>query len=176
MRSFKSTLLLACLAATAATAATAVSAALATPVEVSFVNPPGFSDAGSTVWERDANLRALAEHLQSLGARYLSADQTLKVEVLDVDLAGSMRPSVRAGHDLRVVRGAADWPRINLRYTLQGGGQPGLSGEESVADLDYSHGFTAQRASRPLHYEEHMLDVWFKARLVERRAPAGGRP
>ena len=172
MRFFKPALMLACLAATAATAATAAAAA----VEVSFVNPPGFSDAGSTVWEREANLRALTEHLQSLGARYLSADQTLKVEVLDVDLAGSMRPSERAGRDLRVVRGGADWPRINLRYTLQGGGQPGLSGEESVADLDYSHGFTAQRASRPLHYEEHMLDVWFKARLVERRTPAGGRP
>ncbi len=169
MRFFKPALILVSLATTAATAA-------ATPVEVSFVNPPGFSDAGSTVWEREANLRALTEHLQSLGARYLSADQTLKVVVLDVDLAGSMRPSGRAGHDLRVVRGGADWPRINLRYTLQGGGQPGLSGEESVADLDYSHGFTAQRASRPLHYEEHMLDVWFKARLVERRAPAGGRP
>lgn len=165
MRSFKPALIFAFLATAAATAA------VATPVEVSYVNPPGFSDAGSTVWEREANLRALTEHLQSLGARYLSADQTLRVEVLDVDLAGSMQPSARAGRDLRVVKGAADWPRINLRYTLQGGGQPGLSGEESLADLDYSHGFTAQRASRPLHYEEHMLDVWFKSRLVERRMP-----
>ena len=164
MRFFKPALMLACLAATAA--------AVATPVEVSFVNPPGFSDAGSTPWEREANLRGLAEHLQALGTRYLSADQTLKVQVLDVDLAGAMRPSARAGRDLRVVNGGADWPRINLRYTLQGGGQPGLSGEESVADLDYSHGFTAQRAARPLHYEEHMLDAWFKARFVERRAPA----
>ena len=176
MRLFKPALMLVCLAATAATVAAAATPATTTAVEVSFVNPPGFSDAGSTVWEREANLRALTEHLQSLGARYLSADQTLKVEVLDVDLAGSMRPSARAGRDLRVVRGGADWPRINLRYTLQGGGQPGLSGEESLADLDYSHGFTAQRASRPLHYEEHMLDVWFKTRLVERRTPASGRP
>ena len=170
MRFFKPTLMLACLAATAATAAAAPL------VEVSFVNPPGFSDAGSTVWEREANLRALTQHLQSLGARYLSSDQALKVEVLDVDLAGALRPSAHAGRDLRVVRGGADWPRINLRYTLQGGGQPGLSGEESLADLDYSHGFTAQRASRPLHYEEHMLDEWFKARFVQRRPPASGRP
>ena len=164
MRLFKPALLLSCLAASA------VSAALATPVDVSFVNPPGFADAGSTAWERDANLRTLAEHLQALGARYLSADQVLKVEVLDVDLAGTMRPSLRAGRDLRVVRGGADWPRITLRYSLEGGGQPGLSGEESLADLDYSHRFTGQRATRPLHYEEHMLDVWFKARFVERRA------
>lgn len=57
MRSFKPALLLACLAATAATA---VPAALATPVDVSFVNSPGFSDAGSAGWERDANLLSLA--------------------------------------------------------------------------------------------------------------------
>ena len=163
MRSFKSTLLLACLAATAA------SAALAKPVDVSFVNPPGFSDAGSTAWERDANLLALAKHLQALGARHLSADQVLKVEVLDVDLAGSIRPWPRAGRDLRVVKGGADWPRITLRYSLEGGSKPGLSGEESLADLNYTRGFTGQRATRPLHYEEHMLDVWFKARILERR-------
>ena len=169
MRSFKPALLLACLAATAATAVTAVSSALATPVDVSFVNPPGFSDAGIAGWERDANLLSLAKHLQALGARHLSADQVLKVEVLDVDLAGSMRPWPRAGRDLRVVEGGADWPRITLRYSLQGGGKPGLSGEESLADLNYTRGFTGQRATRPLHYEEHMLDVWFKARIVERR-------
>ncbi len=156
--------LLSCIAAAASSGAHAGS------VTVSFVNAPGFSDAGSTRWDDGDDLRALARHLQALGLRYLPADQALKVEMLDVDLAGTVRPSHRAGRDLRVVTGGADWPRIKLRYTLEASGKPLLSGEESVADMNYSHGLAGERGSDPLHFEKNMLDGWFKARFVARRA------
>ena len=166
MRLDSRALLLSCITATVA------STAAAGTVTVSFVNAPGFSDAGSTPWEEKSNLHALAQHLQGLGQRLLPADQVLKVEVLDVDLAGTMRPSRRAGADLRIVRGGADWPRINLRYTLEVNGKPWRSGEESVADMNYSNGLVGVRGSEPLHYEKHMLDAWFKARFAERSAAA----
>ena len=95
-----------------------------------------------------------------------------KVEVLDVDLAGSTRPSRRGGFDLRVVRGKGDWPRISLRYTLEEDGKPVRSGEEAVEDMDYTHGLVGYRKSVPLYYEKRMLDKWFRARFAEGRAAA----
>ncbi len=171
MRLSTPALLLSCI--TAAAASAAVSVAAAGTVTVSFVNQARHSDAGTTPWEEAANLRALAGHLQALGKRHLPADQLLKVEMLDVDLAGTTRPSRKAGRDVRVVKGMADWPRISLRYALQADGKPLLSGEETVADMNYSRGLASARDADPLHFEKHMLDVWFKARFVERRAAGG---
>ena len=147
--------------------------AAAGDVTVSFAKQAGYSDAGPSPWEEQATLDALAKHLRALGQRHLPADQLLKVEVLDVDLAGIVRPSRRTGTPLRVVNGGADWPRITLRYTLEAPGQAPRSAEEAVTDLDYAHRLGASRATEALHYEKQMLDAWFKARFVERRAVAG---
>jgi hypothetical protein len=166
MRIHSHTLLLA-LATVAASPGTA-----AGEVSVSAAKPARFSDAGATPAAERATLEALTRHLQALGKRYLPADQTLKVEMLDIDLAGAVRPSARAGADLRILNGGADWPRIKLRYVLESNGQPLLGGEESVADMDYANGFSGTRGADPLRHEKRMLDAWFKARLVERRAAA----
>lgn len=160
-------LIISCLGAAAA------AGALAGTVNVSYTNAPGFSDAGTSRADKDSNLRALAEHLQALGQRYLPADQVLKVEVIDVNLAGTVHPTRRsAGTEIRVLRNGADWPRIDLRYTLESNGKTLRSGEETVADMNYMHGFSGVRGSEPLYYEKHMLDEWFKARFVEGR-PGG---
>ena len=150
-------------------AAAVASDATAGTVTVSFVNASSFSDAGPTRWEEDANLKALASHLQGLGQKYLPADQVLKFEVLDVDLAGTTRPSRRSGTNVRFVKGGVDGPRISLRYTLEVNGNPARSGEESLADINYARGLTTARESAPLFYEKRMLDEWFKARFVEGR-------
>ena len=153
-------------------AAVAASDAAAGTVTVSFVNASSFSDAGSTPWEEDANLKALSSHLQGLGQKYLPADQVLKFEVLDVDLAGTTRPSRRSGTNVRIVKGGADWPRIGLRYRLESNGNPTRSGEESVADINYTRGLATARESASLFYEKRMLDEWFKARFVEGLNPS----
>lgn len=155
-----------------ATAVTAVTAAVAGTVTVAFVDAPRYADAGATPWEREANLKVLTQHLQRLGERHLPEGQTLAVEVLDVDLAGTLRPSRRAGADLRVVKGGADWPRIHLRYSLAVPGQPARAGEESLADMNYTRGMAGARASEPLRYEKQLLDSWFKARFVEGQSAA----
>jgi hypothetical protein len=94
----------------------------------------------------------------------LPAGHHLKVEVLDVDLAGTLRQSPR-GASVRVLRAGADWPRIHLRYTLESGGKAAASGDEWVADMDYARGVSGFRDSLPLYYEKRMLDAWFKARF-----------
>jgi len=167
MRQFTRALLLSCISAVAATTAAAGS------VNVSLVNAPGFADAGTTRRDKQDNLQALSAHLQTLGQRHLPADQTLKVELLDVDLAGTVRPSRRAGPELRIIKGAADWPRMSLRYTLESNGRALSSGEESLADMNYRFGATRVHSNDPLYHEKRMLDAWFKARFVDGRAAGG---
>lgn len=154
--------------------AAAAGSALAEPVEVSFVDAARYADAGNTLYEEQANLKTLAAHLQSLGSRYLAPETQLKIEVLGVDLAGEPRPT-RLGTELRIARGGADWPRITLRYTLQGKGGDVLSqGQETIADLNYLRHIADMRSTDPLRHEKRMLDRWFRERFAQTVARAGG--
>ena len=144
----------------------AVSAAQAASVKVSFVGADNYVDAGSSPAERDANLAALASYLADLGQRLLPADVVLEIEVLDVDLAGTVRPSRRGG-DLRVVRGKADWPRLTLRYSLLKDGQVLKTDTERIADMTYTMHSSYGDPSDPLRYEKRMLGDWFRARFVD---------
>ncbi len=144
----------------------AATAAGAGTANVSFVDAQSFEDAGTTSWEEQANLQALTTHLQGLAQCMLPAGQHLKVEVLDVDLAGTVPPSVR-GSSVRVLRRGADWPRIHLRYTLEADGKTLANGDERIADLNYTRGLSSIRESKPLYYEKRMLDAWFKTRFGE---------
>jgi hypothetical protein len=140
-------------------------------VTVAFLHPQTYSDTGTTSSDRDRHLQTLAQHLQGLGARLLPPDQVLKLEVLDVDLAGTVQHFYRSGQDVRVMNGRADWPRIQLRYTL--GGNDGAvlrSGEETVADMNYlGPGTLGRSAGEALAYEKQMLEKWFQLRWVEGR-------
>ncbi len=145
-------------------------ASAAGSVNVAFVDATRYADAGTTRWEEAANLKALADHLQSLGARFLRDGEVLKVEVLDVDLAGSTRPARRSGTEIRVLKGGADWPRIALRYSLEANGAPVRSAQESLTDLDYLRSLAGSNRSESLHYEKNMLEKWFKANFGPGRA------
>lgn len=153
------------LAALALGSVGAVGAQAAGTVQVSFVEPDKFADAGRS-FDRPANLKTIETHLQDLGQRYLADGQTLSIEVLDVDLAGELRPSRRSGTDVRVVRGGADWPRMALRYVLEGGGLPSQRGEDRIADLSYALRGSSYANRDPLRYEKRMLDDWFKSRFA----------
>lgn len=139
--------------------------AMAGTVSVSFINPTSYSDAGTTAWDGQANLKTLAAHLEQLGQRWLPAGQVLKVEIVDVDLAGYLRPQ-RDGTQLRVVRGGADWPSIKLRYTLEENGKALRSDEDQVSDMTYAQGMAGRRDSTPLYHDKRMLEGWFKARFA----------
>lgn len=154
----------------------AVCALLASPVvaagtvKVDWVAPATYTDAGTTRWDERDNLRELAQHLQRLGERHLRAGEELRIDVLDVDLAGWVRPSRSTGTDLRIVRGGADWPRFGLRYSLLVNGKLVKSGSETVADMDYSRRVGHLRGTEPLHHEKQMLERWFRATFVEQQA------
>ena len=138
-------------------------------VDVSFKPADQLTDIGHGSLERERNVKALAEHFQSLAAR-LPDGQTLKVEVLDVNLAGDLRPT-RRGDDVRVLRGAADWPALDLRWQLLQGGRTLSSGDERLADMAYLQFGRRLAPGSPLPYEARMIDRWFD----ERFGPAAAR-
>jgi len=148
--------------------AIASSGALAA-VTVSRAEAGRYSDAGDRGQE-NRTVDEIKRHLELLGERYLLPSQNLKIEIVDIDLAGRLRFSARRGEEIRVLDGGADWPSMKLRYTLESDGKVIDSGEETVSDMSYLLK-PAPSGSGALYYEKRMLDDWFRQRFVEGRRP-----
>ncbi|HEY6510805.1 MAG TPA: DUF3016 domain-containing protein [Burkholderiaceae bacterium] len=144
-----------------------VAASAAGTVNVTFVEPDKFYDAGNSKHDEPANLKTIEQHFKELGERYLADGQVLNISVLDIDLAGYMKPLAGQAREVRLTKGAADWPRIKVRYSLEANGAPVKSAEETLADLNYGrHGQTYVYTNRdPLRFEKQMIDSWFQARF-----------
>jgi hypothetical protein len=150
------------LLATLALSLLAMSAQAAGTVQVTFVQPERFSDVRDSFMSSERHLELLKQHLQAAAAPYVADGQTMKIEVLDVDLAGEAHPGARA--NLRVLRGRADWPRIQLRYALEAPGQAARSGQARLQDLAYlERSLGGHRSRDALYHERRMLDEWFEA-------------
>jgi hypothetical protein len=150
------------LAVAVAAATLASVASAAGTVQVSFVQPERFADVRDAAFSRDANLDILKRHLEAAAAPYVADGATLKIDVLDVDLAGEPSHGPRT-QDLRILRGRADWPRIQLRYSLEAPGQPARAREATVSDMAYLQHIGSSMHGEALYYERRMLDEWFKA-------------
>jgi hypothetical protein len=126
---------------------------------VTFVAPEKYSDLPFNNYDRERVLQDLERHFAKLGAS-LPAGENLKVEVLDVDLAGREEPH-RGVDELRVMRGMADWPRMTLRYSIEADGKVVKSGQDSLADMTYTDHLNRYSRSDSLRYEKKMIDDWF---------------
>ena len=128
---------------------------------VSFVHPENYADMPFAEWEREEVLKVLQEHFEKLG-KTLPEGQELKVEVLDLDLAGRLVPSIRHARELRVMKGGADWPHMHIRYTLTQGDKVLASGEERLADMAYLDRNPRYADGDLLRYEKRMVEEWFR--------------
>lgn len=153
-----------------ALALAAFPAAADAAVEVAFISPETYADAGSFPGDRlaPATLQELARHLERLGAARMPAGRTLKIEVLDVDLAGHFEPWRAAAYGVRILR-ETTWPRIALRYAVEEDGRELARGEEKLSDLNYLDRPGGRLRGDPLRYEKAMLDDWFRARFADQR-------
>lgn len=129
---------------------------------VSFVKPIQFTDIGFYGRESSDAMKVLEQHFKILGERYLAPNQNLKVEVLDVDLAGRIDYASRRFYDKRVLRGNADWPRIKFHYVLESDGKVLHDSEADVADMDYLNRMAGHYTNVTYPYEMRMLEAWFK--------------
>ena len=132
-------------------------------VTVTFTQPEGYVDMPFAPWDKEQVMKDLRTHFEKLGTQ-LPAGQDLKVEVLDIDLAGQMEPMARMGREIRVLKGRADWPAMQLRYSVEAEGKVLKSGDARVTDMAYlNHTYSNRYSSNePLRYEKVMLDDWFK--------------
>ena len=145
----------------AAALAWATWAAAAATVQVEFVKPESFTDAGrrNARVDREENLGAIREHLVKQAAQRLPADQSLAVSVTDVDLAGSFEPWQRYSGEIRVVKDIYP-PRIDLHFRLaRADGSVVKEGDRSLRDPGFMMGATSYPGDN-LKYEKKMLDQW----------------
>lgn len=135
--------------------------ATAGQARVNFIEPEQFADLGRSTVDREHVLKSLGDYIQKLGSR-LPEGQTLSVDVTDVDLAGELR--YWGAHELRVLRGRADWPHLNLRWTLQAADGTSQRGEARLDDPNYLMSLRAvDHQNGDLVYEKRMLRKWFEA-------------
>lgn len=138
----------------------------AAEIRVTFVEPRGFTDAslhaGRSVDQDAPALAELRRILERAGQR-LPPGQDLRIEVLDVDLAGWFPPGQLAS-GTRVLE-PTTWPRIRLRYALTQQGRVLASGEETLTDRTYLQRPDAARSTAPLRFEEPMLLDWLAERF-----------
>jgi hypothetical protein len=137
-------------------------------VSVTFVKPEEFADVPRNGIDRDRTLKDFSDYFATLNKK-LPAGQNLKVEILDIDLAGRLWPR-RTGDDIRVMNGGADWPHIHLRYTLEQDGQVLRSGDEHISNMMYQQRINRYSDGDPLRYEKQMLDEWFDKTIVPKVA------
>lgn len=135
-------------------------------VTVSFNDPESYTDVGRYPEDTNAPMHEIEAHLKQLGQRYLPPNQSLKIQVLDVDLAGHLRMSSRLGHEVRILRGNADWPSIKLNYVLESDGRVLQKREETIADMSYLQHTPKRYSNQSLPYEKQMLDDWFRQRFA----------
>ena len=144
----------------------------AATVAVTFVQPETFTDAGRSrgrATERDlTELRHdMQQHLQRLADGKLAANDTLQVEVLDIDLAGDFETSrLTRFSDVRVVRDIAS-PRIKLRYSGKLGDRVVTGSEEQLSDMNFLWGHNRYSSGDRLRYEKPMLDKWFEEHFAK---------
>lgn len=101
----------------------------------------------------------LEEHLTELAAK-LPENQTLKIEVTDVDLAGQVRPG--AMNSSRIVKNGYP-PRINFSYQLLDANGKEIKSEElKLRDLSFMTNPPMKYRNKLFGYEKKMLDDWFK--------------
>jgi Protein of unknown function (DUF3016) len=135
-------------------------------VTVSFTKPESYIDIGRYRNEPNTEMKEIEAYLKKLGERYLPPNQLLKIEVLDVDLAGDLSISSRSGHDVRILRGKADWPKFRLHYVLEADGRVLVDQQENIADMDYLQHPNRLYSSQSLPYEKQMLADWFRQRFA----------
>ena len=134
---------------------------------VTFTDPDRYTDVANERWETQSTLDALGAHIKRLGDKYIAPDDTLRVEVLDIDLAGWAKFAGRGPNQVRIARGGADFPQMKLRYTLESRGGT-RSGEETISDPTYLNHGSRIGSSEPFYYEKRMLDDWFRSTFGER--------
>lgn len=128
---------------------------------VSFIHPEAYADMPTDAYDRDQVMKDLQKHFEHLAAK-LPAGQELKVEVLDLDLAGRILPTTRSLTELRILKGGTDWPHMHIRYSLEANGKVVREGDVHLKNMAYLDRLNRYFSDDGLRYEKQMIDDWFR--------------
>jgi len=136
----------------------------ATAVQVRFVEPDKFVDAGDIGRDRERVLKEIQAHFVAQGDKLLPG-KDLAIEVTEVDLAGHMRP---VGPNMQMLRvlGPTGRPMISLRYVLSEGSTELRRREVTMSSLDYHGGISPYSGGDSIRYEKQMIDAWFRSEFA----------
>ena len=135
-------------------------------ITVDYVQPEKFTDVKErqfkTAPEKNAHLKNLKSWLEKEGAKHIADGQTLRLRILDIDLAGDFEPwNGPSFQDVRVLKDIYP-PRIKLQFTLQGSDGKVISeGERELRNLSYlmESSFASRNA---LEHDERLLQDWLR--------------
>ncbi|TFW20778.1 DUF3016 domain-containing protein [Massilia arenosa] len=133
---------------------------------IQFSNVDTYTDFPS--WEKDRD-----DFLQQIGAQFikragdrLAANEELKIEILQFDLAGIM---VKRNAIERRLINSNDWPSFQLRLLLLRDGVVVDKGLDSMQGMDKVSGHIRYVNDDPLRLEKTMIDRWFTDRFPKRQ-------
>ena len=156
MKKLLPTIALACV-----TALTSVAATAGEPV-VTFTNVDDYTDFPYS--DIETLQRLLTEHMVKQ-AKKLPPSVDLKIEVLDVDLAGDIKANFRTPTDIRVRNGRTDGPEMKVRFSISDNGKLLQTAEETLKDADYMQKTNRYYNNDELRYEKQMIDDWMQKRF-----------
>jgi hypothetical protein len=136
---------------------------LAAEAETEWVKPSTYDDIRSGDQNRKAFrervFNSLEKHFVKL-ANNLPKEYTVKISVLNVDLAGEIDFS--GSRKVRVLRDPY-FPRITLSYQLLNSNKKVVgSGKDKLKNMSFLQSSNLRYRSDSLAHEKKMLDEWFK--------------
>lgn len=138
--------------------AVAGSAHASAALTLNFADTKNMTDVPRYQADREIMEEQFRELFDTLSSR-LPAGQQLKVDIIDVDLAGEVFPRV-AIQNVRVMNGRTDPPRIELRYSIEQDGKVLGSGERKLVNYGYQHGFNSD-SDEVFSHEKQLIKDWF---------------
>lgn len=141
----------------------AAAGSAAAAVTVTFSNQQQYGNLTSDVQLRARVFQNLTEYFDKLGET-LPAGADLRVEVLDLDMAGPMTLASRATDAPRIPSGEAYWPHMRLRYSVTQGDKVIVQGEDQLTDMDYLS--RVRRVATTLPAEKLMINEWYKMKIA----------
>jgi len=132
-------------------------------VNVTWKNPDKYRDihAGNSSKNhfRKTTFKDLEKHLSKL-AEGLPANQTLEIEVTDIDLAGDVH--LGGVHQMRVVKDIY-YPRFKFQFKLLAADDSViLTKEENIKNVGFMINHHLKYRNKSLGFEKQLLDEWFQ--------------
>ena len=135
---------------------------LAANVEMTWTEPDKYRDIRPGEQNRKhfekRVFKHFTEHFEKLAKR-LPDNYTLKVNVMDIDLAGDVNHG-----GIRQIRVVKDlyFPRMKFSYQLVEGNKVIASDDVNVKDMSFLQSSRLRYEHKAFGYEKKMLDDWFK--------------